>query len=503
MNTLQEKTSFKHKAIRLAVLAAFGTAGMVGSAPSFAAGDKALAQIRAEMQQMRTAYEARMQALEQKLQAAINQNAQLQGKLDDTAAKTNSNTEGLAKVGAVAQTASEVATQAAAPKAKASAANAFNPAIALNLTGTFANLSKDPDSYFIQGFMPTGGEIGPGKRGFGLGETELTFSANIDPKFFGELTFALAPEGGAEVEEAFVETRDLGNGMKVKVGRMLSGVGYMNSRHAHTWDFVDAPLAYQAMFGGRSTREGVQMKWLAPLDRFFEVGVELGNGGSFPGTDRNKNGFADSAIFAHVGDDIGSKGSWLIGASYMRNKAKEHSYEDTDGISGATVANSFNGRSTTWIIDGVFKWAPTGNSKESNFSLIGEYMQRKNNGSLSYAAPEAEALSGSYSQRQSGWYLQGVYQFKPQWRMGVRHERLSSGTAQLGLVNDGQLTAESFPLLASYNPRKTSLMFDYLPSEFSRWRLQFGRDQSQPGRTDHQIYLQYNMSLGAHSAHTF
>ena len=46
-----------------------------------------------------------------------------------------------------------------------------------------------------------------------------------------------------------MQTTALGNGLSVKAGRFLSGVGYLNAQHAHTWDFVDAPLAYQALLG--------------------------------------------------------------------------------------------------------------------------------------------------------------------------------------------------------------------------------------------------------------
>ena len=46
-------------------------------------------------------------------------------------------------------------------------------------------------------------------------------------------------------------------------------------------------------------------------------------------------------------------------------------------------------------------------------------------------------------------------------------------------------------------------MVDWTPSEFSRLRLQFARDQSRDADADNQIFLQYQMSLGAHGAHTF
>ncbi len=492
---MNSSVSIKNKLMLFALASSFAAFSL----PAHAGNEKELAQIREDIKQMRASYENRMQELEARLAKAQQQNEQLQAKLEGKVEKLSSTQA------QNAATVEKLAAASAAPVAvaKTSMPNAFNPAIALNLSATYANLSKDPSTYLIQGFMPTGGEIGPGARSFSLGESELTLSANVDPHFAGQLTFALAPEGGAEVEEAFIETRDLANGLKVKAGRMLSGIGYLNSHHAHTWDFVDAPLAYQAFFGGQYKRDGVQLKWLAPLDRYVEFGLELGNGGSFPGNDRNKNGFGDSAAYVHIGDDIGSNASWRVGAAYQRNAAKERSYEDTDGISGATVANSFDGTARTVVLDGVFKWAPNGNASKTSLKLMGEYFRSTSSGELSYAAPEQALQSAAYNSRQSGWYAQGVYQFAAQWRFGLRHERLDAGTHNIGLVNNGSLTSESFPLLASYKPRKTSLMLDYKPSEFSRVRLQFARDESSPGRVDNQIYLQYNMSLGAHAGHNF
>ncbi len=59
------------------------------------------------------------------------------------------------------------------------------------------------------------------------------------------------------------------------------------------------------------------------------------------------------------------------------------------------------------------------------------------------------------------------------------------------------------PLLQPYNPRRVSLMTDWSPSEFSRVRLQWARDQARAGITDNQLWLQYVVSLGVHGAHKF
>ena len=439
-----------------------------------------LAAIRAQIADMKQSYEARLQALEQRLQ-------------DAQAAVAEAQNAAASAQQAATPAPAAPAAPVEAPAARVAAGdNSFNPSISLVLGGTFNNLSQDPGSYRFGGFMPPAGEVGPGSRSFNLGESELTMAANIDPMFAGQLTFALSGENEAEVEEAFVRTRELGGGMNLKAGRFLSGVGYLNGQHSHTWDFVDAPLAYQAFFGGQYKPDGVQARWLAPLNTFLEVGAELGSGRSFPGNDRNKNGFNATSVFAHAGDDIGDSASWRAGLSYLRTGAAARAYE-FDGI-----PNAFSGNSTIWMADAVYKWAPNGNPTQTNLKLQGEYMRRKESGTLA-----AGELADGFSSTQSGWYLQGVYQFMPNWRAGLRYDRLSSGMPSIGLVDKGTLGMDAFPALASYNPKRSSVMLDWSPSEFSRLRLQFARDEARPGAADNQVFLQYIMSLGAHAGHTF
>src|SRR5512134_3919126 len=91
----------------------------------------------------------------------------------------------------------------AAAVTQAQAQQKFNPDISLILQGTAATSSQDPASWRIDGFAPTGGEVGPAERGFSLGESELVMSGSIDPYFRGYLVAALTPENEVEVEEAY------------------------------------------------------------------------------------------------------------------------------------------------------------------------------------------------------------------------------------------------------------------------------------------------------------
>ncbi|MEI6724111.1 MAG: TonB-dependent receptor, partial [Betaproteobacteria bacterium] len=470
---------YKHR------LLAFAVALSVLPHAGYAATDDDLRELREQVRQLKERYEKRIEALEKRLQ----QTEQATGKADAAAAQ--------------AQAAASQAQSSGRPAGE----SAFNPGISLILNGTWGNLSRDPARYRIDGFAPTGGEVAPPGRGLNLGESEIVMSANVDQHFRGTLIAALGAEGRIGVEEGYLETIGLSNGFSLKGGRFFSSVGYLNEIHAHAWDFADAPLVNKAFLGNRLADDGVHLKWVAPTDLYFALGAEAGRGRKFPGGPdggRSKNGAGSGTLFAHLGGDIGASTAWRVGLSRLQTSPQDRTYTDLDST-GTSVTNSFTGRSRLWVFDGVLKWAPNGNATQTSFKLQGEYFRRSEEGDLTYDSTAASrgTQTGRYASQQSGYYVQGVYQFRPQWRAGYRYDRLDSGTASLGLVSTGARSAADFPILSRYNPIRNTFMVDWSPSEFSRVRLQFARDRSQFAATDNQVFLQYIMSLGAHGAHKF
>jgi len=393
--------------------------------------------------------------------------------------------------------AEDSATQAAAQASnRPQSESALNPGISVILNGVYANLSRDPATYRLNGFIPTMGDVAPPTRGFSLGESELAFTANVDHLFRGTLVGAISPDNDTiGVEEGYIQTIALSRGFTIKAGRFFSAVGYQNQIHAHAWDFTDAPLAMRAFLGGQLAEDGVQFRWLAPTALYWDMGTELGRGRAFPAslTPSGKNGAGSLNFFTHVGGDLGQSLAWQTGLSHLRSNPRERTFDDP--IAGVT--DSFSGTSRLWVASGILKWAPNGNATDKNFKLQGEYFHRSEQGTLVFDSPGA-AIANGLSSRQSGGYAQGVYQFMPQWRTGYRYDRLDSGT--VGIDTAG---AANFPILAGYNPKKHSVMVDWSPSEFSRVRLQLARDYSRIGEVDNQVFLQYIVSLGAHGAHTF
>jgi hypothetical protein len=470
-------------------LAGIASLALIHSTAAQAAEASDIESLRAEIAALKAQYAGQIAALEQRLE-------QLEATAPAAAAGP------AAAPATVAAAEASAAPAADAAVVRSSNANAFNPALSLILTGTYSNLSRDPEDYAIAGFIPAGDEVGPGDGGFSLGESEVTLSASVDPYFTAALTAALSGEGELEVEEAFFRTTALPAGFTLKGGRFFSGIGYLNEVHAHAWDFADQPLVYQAMFGGQLAQDGLQAKWLAPTDLFLEFGAEIGNGDSFPATRDGGNGFSTYTLFGHVGGDIGDSIGWRAGLSWIDADADGREYEDVDSL-GLPVLNAYSGSSETWIVDATLKWAPGGDARRNALELQAEYMTRDEDGRLAYDLG-GRNLDGRYRSSQDGWYLQGHWRFAPRWRAGLRYDSLDSGAPRIGLVDDGTLSYADFPLLQPATPSRITLMADWSPSEFSRLRAQYAWDDARDdGSTDEQWLLQYIYAIGAHGAHKF
>jgi hypothetical protein len=250
-----------------------------------------------------------------------------------------------------------------APAPTASAGNASNPAIGVVFQGQL----RESD--------------GAGEEGFAVGETEIIMNANVDDKFRAWLTAALVLEDGesiAEVEEAWVEATALPAGFGARMGRFASGIGYLNQKHSHEWDFADQPLPYKAFLNGRYFDGGVQLRWLAPTNLYMELGGEILQG------EGDSSGLAARSLFASAGGDVGTGSSWLAGGSYLK----------PDDATDISVAHF------------LWKWAPQGNWKQRNFVFQTEYLERRANGT------------------DSGWYAQAVFQPVQRWRFGARADAL-------------------------------------------------------------------------------
>ena len=402
--------------------------------------------------------------------------------------------------------------QAAPAPTMRSGDNSFNPAIGVVFAGMVSDFSED-ESEGLPGFQ-VGHESGRPQKGLSLGHSEITMSGNIDDKFRGALTLGLHGDDHGdevEVEEAYVQTlggSGMPDGVRLKAGRALWTFGYLNEQHAHADDFNDRPLPYRAFLDGAYNDDGLELSVVLPGELYSEIG-----GGVFRGRDvpfgGSESGREAWSAYGRLGGDLGRNTAWrlggyvLDGAAHGRSGgAHEHVHEGEHDEHGDHDDHDhdehkdehehamdffsdgmFTGDTRLFGADFRLTWAPTGNARDSELILQGEYFRRSEEGTYALQeSDESEQLSGDAN----GWYAQAVYKFLPQWRVGARYARLSPPSdAGLG-----------------YDLSTISTMLDWTNSEFGRVRLQYNRE-SLGSKRDDQVMLQYVMSLGAHAAHSF
>jgi hypothetical protein len=478
----------------LALVASFGAAFCTAPAARAA---ESTATLRAELDALKTEYQSRIQALEQRLQAAERQLAQQATQPAQPSAQAS--TQLSVPPPLPAQQSHAAATQSlpdlpvAGPSLAQGARAAtpgseFNPAIGVVLNGTATTYEKDPQDFAIPG-APLGGEAGLTDEGLSIGESEFIFTASVDDWFASRVTLALEQEDGefdSSLEEAFIDTLSMPANTALRFGRFYSGVGYLNDKHSHSWDFVDQALPYVAFFGSQYTDDGIRLSWLAPTDLYLELGAEAFRGSNYPAAGDAHNGFGTQTVFAHLGGDVGISNSWTAGLSYFTADARERTSGDEDD------PLAFDGSTDLYLADFVWKWAPNGNNRDRNLIFQTEYLWRDEDGS--YQLPDV-ADPEPLDTGSAGWYAQLIYQWQPLWRAGVRIDGLD--------LDDPGTQFAGTPLdTLGDDPLRYTFMLDYSHSEFSRIRLQLERDEA-GAENNNQITLQYIMSIGAHGAHEF
>jgi hypothetical protein len=333
-------------------------------------------------------------------------------------------------------------------------------------------------------------------QGFNLRETELAFSAAVDP-YFDAVAIANVSGEGLEVEEVYGRTRFLPGGFQLKLGQFFSGIGYINSQHPHQWDFINQNLAYEGIFGGNLSELGMQLSWLPRLPVYALFGVEAFQGenagvAQYHGSEEEdvftrKAGPRLFTGFFKLAPDLGYSNAAQFGLFGGRSRTHQAEHEE-----GPLEGHAwFLG--TEW----VYKYDSPAPFGYRDFTLQAEYIYRVRD--LQGLAEEVEiGLAGEHERfSQDGFYLQGVYGIAPRVSAAARFDAA-------GRVN--RIERSLLPIEKLQDSRRWSLNLTVNPTHFSRVRVQFDRNSLAVGgqRLDfNQLSGQLQLSLGVHGAHRF
>lgn len=359
------------------------------------------------------------------------------------------------------------------------------------------------------------------ERGVNLRETELVFSATVSPHFDAWAMLTLSASGDVELEEAYFDTRSLPYGLKVRGGKFLSGIGYLNSQHPHQWDFVDQNLPYRTLLGEHGLSDtGLRLSWLPKTGNWYtQLGVEAlqGREQTFAtageetptaradgaplaptaagGLSSAKAGPRLLTLFAKLGPDLGANHAVQFGGWLAQSRQHQEIHDHTLDNPAASV-HALEGRGRAWGLDAVYKYDAGRYGGQGNVKLVGEYLRLNKN--LKIAFHELGALVGQKRDfTQDGFVVQGTYGFAPHWEAGLRYD-------VTGLTN--KVDGPSGTLMNWDASERWTAALTWRIDHFSLFRLQASSAKlAIDGEREsvNQVYLQYQLSLGAHGAHSF
>jgi hypothetical protein len=402
--------------------------------------------------------------------------------------------------------------------------NSFNPAIAMVLDGLYYHDNIDGEggeqleqhNSVLHSQAGHAHEHGGLEQGFNLRELEITLSGSVDSYFDASASIGLS-NSSSEIEEAWLRSRSLPYGLTLKAGKFLSAIGYHNEKHLHNWDFADQNLAYLSLFGEHGLNDsGVQLSWLAPSATYLLIGTELLQGsereqfgnrldGAELVTEINQEfslSLAEEDLrlsqksapllttgYIRLAPDLGTRQALQLGASISRHANQQAFHEE------AGEAFISQGSAYLYGVQAVYKRFAGSAHGKGALSLQAEAFHFDSSQTATWHS-DALQLGIPLSLSQQAAYLQGSWGFAPRWQVALRHAVSGLGGE---LIEDGareKITPS----------RQNSAALTWQPTEFSKLRLQFNHNDisSAAGRESfRQIMLQYNLSLGAHSAHTF
>jgi hypothetical protein len=406
--------------------------------------DPALAQaLRAEIEQLRKDFEARLAALEARLESA----------------------------GEPPPAAPAGAVTPSPPTAEvpAGAEGAGGPSGTLPVYGNVSAASKifNPDMAVIGNFIGVGGknDVRP-EPALAMREAEASFQAIVDPYARADFFIAFGEEG-VELEEGYITFPTLPGGLLMKVGKLRSAFGRVNTFHAHQLPWPDRPLVTQNLVGGEEgiADAGLSVARLIPNRwMFLEATGQVFRGDS--GDVFTSHQRQDLSYVGHLRgyQDINESTNIDVGGSYARGH----------NPSGALVNDPDPSRFTTTLfgVDATLRWRPLRRSIYRSFVGRSELVWSRR-----------EQPDGR--QDSAGFFVSGDYQFARRWFAGARLDQSDRADAA-GLRDKGG-----------------SVLLTYWPSEYSQIRSQYRRTTYADGPTANEFLFQFQFSIGAHGAHPF
>ncbi len=333
--------------------------------------------------------------------------------------------------------------------------NAFNPMI--SLIGDLVFEYSDIEDYDIE-------------DGFNLSAIDLNFSSSIDVYARADFFFAIErEEEGTEVEyvfeleEGYITFLTLPLNMQLRLGKMRTRIGKVNTMHSHALHWHEYPLALRRFFSDDGLSGlGGDLSVMLPLPFFAEFSYQLQKDESetFISGVENEwyHNFHLKSFF-----DVGYDHSLELGASYLFAKSdylipESRTEEATEPVDSSVLA--FNLK---------YLWQPADRAMYESLLIWAEMFICDND---------------SFSDTAMSYFAGVDYKFSRRLSIGLKYDH-----------------ADEFRSLMPAEDNYTASL-TYTQSEYAFFRGGYTYvDKS--GETESRIFLQLNFGIGPHRAHKF
>ena len=345
------------------------------------------------------------------------------------------------------------------------------------------------------------GDHDPSKRGFLLRNAEISLDGAIDPYFKGFANIVLKLDKNnatdIELEESYLQSTALPANLQLKAGQYFASFGRQNAQHPHAWSFVDQPLILGRAFGPDGLRSlGAQLSWLAPTPFYTELFLSVLDGQGGTAFSFRNPGDPDAAGVNRFAGRATTERTLrgLQDLLFVPRLASSFELSDTQtllaGVSAALGPNDTGPHSRTEVygVDFFWKWKPADASQ--GFPYVTWQTEALYRRFEAAADPLVSLPAGML--RDYGYYSQVVWGFVPRWNTGLRVDYASGNAAAFDAADPYR--GERY----RFSPELT-----FLPSEFSKLRLQYNYDNGDLFGSAHSVWMRLEFGLGSHAAHKY
>ena len=312
---------------------------------------------------------------------------------------------------------------------------------------------------------------------FQMRQTELAFSASVDPYARGDFFFHVEQEDGEwhiGLCEGYLTLLTLPiDGLQAKAGKFKVEFGKANKLHLHNLPWVDYPNMITNYFGEEGMSEpGVSASYLIPnpWDKYIELTGQVVN-------NRNGVSFADGegtslCYLGHlkVFHDIDEASSVELGTSLLTG-----SNDDGLGRFGTNMT-------TLEGVDLTYKWRPLQQGLYKSVTFQNELLFSQHD--RPFFDDGTDIIDAKAINSWAG-YSSLQYQFAKRWSVFGRYD------------------FSEFPVTSSSRENAYSTGITFAQSEYCFWRLQFKHTERNFDKDSNEVWLQCDFGLGPHRKHEY